>query len=147
MPDNFIHFHFAWSILCFYFIFLKMSMYVLNQELWLWLRIICSYNSDIKDFSDVTLVFKSNTLRKSTQSYPKFFKHIYSSMEFALTIESEAFQAFQTFCRIWRSWGCGSLNMEKIEQKLGPLHGLRPGPLGRKDLPNPKNIEPPTRAS
>ena len=55
-----------------------------------------------------------------------------------LSNESETFQAFQTFCRIWGSGGCGSLNMEtkegevtlKIEQKLGPLHGLRPGQLG-----------------
>ena len=30
-----------------------------------------------------------------------------------------------------------------MEQKLGPLHGLRPGPLGQKYLPNPESLEPP----
>ena len=70
-------------------------------------------------------------------------------MEFGLTNESEAFLAFQTFCRIWGSGGCGSLNLDtkegevtlKLEQKLGPLHGLRPGPRGRQGPSNPVSKE------
>ena len=58
---------------------------------------------------------------------------------FGLTNEAEALFAFQTFCRIWGSGGCGSLHLEtnnqevtlKLEQRLGPLHGLRPGPFGQ----------------
>ena len=60
-------------------------------------------------------------------------------MYFSLSNEAEALAAFKSFCRIWGSGGCGSLHLEtqnqevtlKLEQKLGPLHGLRPGPMGR----------------
>ena len=60
-------------------------------------------------------------------------------LAFRLTNECEAFGAFQSLCRIWGSKGSGSLSFEasegimviKCEQCLGPLHGLRPGPLGR----------------
>ena len=46
------------------------------------------------------------------------------------------------------SGGCGSRNLEtrdgevtiKMEQKLGPLHGLRPEPLGRRDLFSPETL-------
>ena len=34
-------------------------------------------------------------------------------MEFGLTNEREVFQAFQTFCRIWGSGGCGNTNPKK----------------------------------
>ena len=60
-------------------------------------------------------------------------------MHFCLTNEAEALSAFKSFCRIWGSGGCGSLHLEtqneevtiKLEQHLGPLLGLRPGPIGR----------------
>ena len=60
-------------------------------------------------------------------------------LPFRLTNECEAFGAFTSFCRIWGSKGTGSLSFEtsdgkmliRLEQHLGPLHGLRPGPLGR----------------
>ena len=58
---------------------------------------------------------------------------------FELTNEREAFGAFQSFCRLWGSKGCGSLSLKtsggdvvmNFEQHLGSLHCLRPGPLGR----------------
>ena len=60
-------------------------------------------------------------------------------LSFGLTNECEALGAFTSFCRIWGSKGTVSLSLEtsdgnmliRFEQRLGPLHGLRPGPLGR----------------
>ena len=61
------------------------------------------------------------------------------TMALELTNEQEALGVFYSFCRIWGSKGTGSLSLAthdgdviiKFEQHLGPLHGLRPGPIGR----------------
>ena len=69
-------------------------------------------------------------------------------MSFSLTNEAEALLAFKSFCRVWGSGGCGSLQLEtnnqeitmKMEQRLGPLQGLRPGPYGREpEVQKPTN--------
>ena len=64
-----------------------------------------------------------------------------ASMSFLLKNENEVLQSFQTFCIIWGSEGSGRLYLDtkdgevtlKLEQKLGPLYGLRPCPTGRQD--------------
>ena len=70
-------------------------------------------------------------------------------MTFELTNEQEALSIFQSFCRIWGSKGKGSLSLATInkavvlnfEQHLGPLHGLRPGPIGRQGGQEPHHSE------
>ena len=72
-------------------------------------------------------------------------------MSFSITDEAEAPLASKSFCRIWGSGGCGSLHLEtnnkevikKMEQRLGPLLLLRPGPFGRKqEVQTPTNTNP-----